>query len=786
MVRKRGALVLLISLMLAVGLMACGNGGGGGGGEDVPAVPTLQSINSVHHEDLATDGDWFIWTGMREGILLYDGSGVRDLTRDMEGLEAKELAFDGRYLAVRATDTTKAYGDTTDVGHVGIYFYDTEDSSPPLQTIDLTAEEIRRFYDMAAGDGVVVYVAEPYVGIYELYAFDMATGTGPVKISGDHYISTNSHATVSGGVVVFEDTDTDEIIAADVSDLAAFSAATDLSMIGDPGFDPKIDGDVVVWEYSGDIYAYDLGSEFGPVNLTVAFPNSSNDPDLSSGMVAFESYDGGDDEIFIADVNDLANFDTAMGGDDITQLTDNDYDDGYVQIAGDYVAWVCDDDDDEICVGDLGAEDFEASILQVSEGFYNSFEYHDYNEKLYDQYFVLDGDGNVTWTEFDEEGDTSEWYEIAFQYNIADGTYNDTSDLGYYVRIRQTEAVDGQVVAIVRDAFQHLFVKKAGGGEPRVVTPDWMRVHQPDIDDGVAVWSGKPGMACGSGVFWEIYYQDLNKSLSPDSNFQVTFNGLRDKKPAVDGDNGIILWKDYDNYDYYYYFIGDPQFTGVHLLYSGGGSYNLDVDDGLVALRDSNDIYIWDISEPPGTMEEITGSVNVNRCPLVDNGVVAFKSSDTGYDIYYYNTLDAEPALKKATSADYYVDSSSPQIGLSDGYIVFSGYPGASTAGTDTVYLYSIGDPADSLTAIYQTDNTDYGINCTSIGDGLVAFIAKNDGTSEDDQELYTYRIGVDEEAVRVTEDGVVDNKPRVANDYVLWRHGGSSAGSHWVYAIQP
>jgi hypothetical protein len=315
----------------------------------------------------------------------------------------------------------------------------------------------------------------------------------------------------------------------------------------------------------------------------------------------------------------------------------------------------------------------------------------------------------------------------------------------------------------------------------------WMSVMQPDVDDGVVVWSGKPGTACGSGEFWEIYYHKLSQGFSESNNVQVTLNGVPDKKPRVDGDGGIIVWKDDENDDHYYYFIGDPLPQGVQRLYEGAND-SVCVADGLVALRDDNDIYIWDISQPASSMTEITGPVNVNRCPVVDNGVVAFKSSDTGYDIYYYDTLAAEPALMKATSEDYYVDSSSPQIGLSDGVILFYGYPGASTAGTDTVYLYNVGDPADSVTAIYQTENVDHNIRCTSIGDGVAAFSAYKDGTSDADRDIYTYRIGVDDEAVRVTEDGVEDCKVRAAGGYVLWRKGGTSggAGNKMIYAIQP
>jgi len=768
--------VLAVSLLLAVGLVACGGGGGGGGGSTNLA---LQSPYTVQNQDIMTDGQWIVWTGRQEGIVMVDSEGGRALANGLEGLQAHELAFDGQYLAVRAIDSTQAQFDSTQVGHIGIYYYDTSDSSPSLRTIALTDDVFEEFQDMAIGDGILAFDADCWIGTDDgLYVYDMNTRTGPVKVSEDVAVGTGAHAVVSGGLVAWDDGA--GIWVADVSSLSSYSAS-DLTELSTAGFDPKIDGTIVCWEDNTDVWCYDLTDDAtGAVNITGSLTNNAYDPDISGTTVVFERYDGLDYEIYVADVSDLSTFDGTLGTGDVQQLTNNTVADGDARVAGGYVAWVG-GSDDEVYATDLsaGLSTAIANIVQVSTGFAEDYSYHDESENWYDQYFVLDSQGNVFWTEFDEEGDTSEWYELAYMYNIADDVYVDTHEMGFYVRIKQAEIVDGKVVGIVREAFDRIYAKKAGGGEPKAISPAFTRIHEGnsvDLDSGIVTWAALPGFICDSELL-EIYYADLNSGDNPQV-VQVTYDDQDDRHPVVDATAGIILWEKNED-DIYYHWIGEESGVAHFLIDSSGG--NVRAGDGLVTVNYFGDILLWDTSMPAETMTDITGSVSLGSCPVVKDGVIAFLASDWR-SIYYYDTGEETPALRRVNETHWADNNHNFDIG--NGVIVFYGFPSTSSAGTDTVYVYNLGDDTDVLDAIYEAeDPSNENIHSVRADGSLVSFAANIYVDSYDeDNELFTYRVGAGS-ASRVTDDRTRDADVAVGGSYVVWSRGGATG---WVYAIQP
>ena len=791
--KGKAVFVLIVSLMLGVGMMACGDGGSS---SKLPnGVVTPLSVESWKVNDLDFDGKWAVWSAVdRERVAFYDGS-LEELTSLLpECMVVHELAYDGTYLVIRANDTKKSYGEE---GHSNLFVVDTTDSSPEAVWFD---DAPFGLWGVLVVDGKAVYWKNEYEDVNEnIYACDLTVaGLSPVTVS-TTTTQNYSQPGFDGRYVAWRTNDGGTNPGVYLADLA------DLASIPDPVrvwtnsgvSNLQVDGGIVAWVYGSVVYAYDIAGEVGPVEVSTGSTNGN--PFLDGGIMAWRASDTVNNQIYCADVSDLSSY---MASTDILQLTTDGTNKTYPVVAGDYIAWVGDTSgDEELFMTDLsgGLAAAQTGIREVSSGYYDrgSQNWFDGDYSMSNSEFFLDALGNLVWTEFtswdgeevvvgDYYGDP--WYETIFYYNYGDDDGSEVADLDEYRKVKDLGIVDGKAFWITRGAFERVWAEKVDKSvSPFAVSPVYQRGHQPSVGNGILAWSGKDGLTCvddDEGAF-DIFYADLEGDRTP---FNVTEggDGFKYKKPDVDGDNRFIVFKENENYEIYAYALGDP--AGSFLLLEDYSNNQPSIDNGIVTwMNDESwpaDILYADLKA------DVLETVPIGMgyyCPTVSGGVIAWM--DNNYEIYYYDVLAAEPDAVKVTSE---VNPNSPsQNGwnVSAGIIAFNA---ESEAGTEGIYAYAIGDPMDSVTLLWQAEDTDFNVCRPRIDQDLVAWIGEVelgdfDFTPSSDKELFLYDLSAGE-AIRVTDNMVYDSKPVVANGIVLWRQGGSEGdgGNTFVHAFRP
>jgi len=234
---------------------------------------------------------------------------------------------------------------------------------------------------------------------------------------------------------------------------------------------PKISGDNIVWFDGGDntLRLYDSNAqssiELGPGNYPV----------ISGSNVAWSASDGSDYEIFFYD------------GTSVTQLTDNNYNDGYyyptahstslpISICGSRVVWDAE-------VNDLDWEIFlyeGDSIRQITDN-----EYYEGDPKI--------SDSLITWVHFDGYDAEICIYD---GHSVRQLTNNDSDDY--------SPQVSGSRIVWCGhgDNSNEIFLYNHDANSITQLTDNDYRDYYPVIGGEAAAWTGYDGND------WEIFYYD--------------------------------------------------------------------------------------------------------------------------------------------------------------------------------------------------------------------------------------------------------------------------------------
>jgi beta propeller repeat protein len=321
---------------------------------------------------------------------------------------------------------------------------------------------------------------------------------------------------------------------------------------------------------------------------------------------------------------------------DITQLTNNSYDDYNPLISGNKVTW-------------YGYPNFNDSEIYFYDG-KKTVQVTDNN--TYDSPSDISG-SNVVWQGYDGNDDEIYLYNGTKTVQLTDNNLYD-----YSPRVDGNQVVWYAYPPDYSDSEIYLF----DGSKTIQLTDNNTYDYSPQISGKNVVWSGYDGND------EEIYLYDGTKTI------QLTDNNTYDSSPQISGNN--VVWSGYDGNDEEIYlydgtktiqltdnntYDSSPQISGNNVVWSGydGNDYEIYLYDGTKTIQ-------------------VTDNNFYESSPQIDGNRVVWSSYDGNDEEIYLYDGDVTKLTDNNTS-DY-----SPQI--SGDKVVWSGYDGSDSE----IYLYDI------------------------------------------------------------------------------------------------
>ncbi len=350
---------------------------------------------------------------------------------------------------------------------------------------------------------------------------------------------------------------------------------------------------------------------------------------VSGNNVVWRGFDGNDDEIFL------------YNGSTITKVTDNSISDYSPQISGDNVVWVASDGNDtEIFL-------YNGSTITTLT-----------DNSIYDKRPQISGN-NVVWIGSDGVDDQIFLYNGSTVTTLTDNCLWDSEPQisGNNVVYEAYGDYDSEIILY-------------NGSTATTLTDNRYGDYYPQVSGNNVVWHGYDGND------WEIFfYNGL-------STIQLTYNGYDDKFPQISGNNIVWHGYDYDGGDWEIFLYngstvttltdnsyGDyyPQVSGNNVVWHGyddGNNYQVFLYDGVSVTQLSNNNL----------------GVEPEPKPQIDGNNVVWHGTPDGAD---YEIFMASLEVDVAKPSDPTISSSSHKVGRwrSDNTIDLQVHPDA----TDTV-----------------------------------------------------------------------------------------------------
>jgi beta propeller repeat protein len=231
---------------------------------------------------------------------------------------------------------------------------------------------------------------------------------------------------------------------------------------------------------------------------------------------------------------------------------------------------------------------------------------------------------------------------------------------------------------------------------------------------------------------------------------QITFNGIEDAGPSIDGD--WIVWR--ARIDDSYEIVLQQISTGITNQITNNSAFDSDVhiNDGNVVWRGDqdgdSDIYLYKIDT--NTTTKISNNSTEDITPKVDGDYITWIGTEDGgdYDVYLYK-------ISTGITTQVTLNNDNERgIQISGDYITWR----SGESEDAEIYIYQISSSV--TTQITHNAIYEYGPQ-----------IFNNNVVWQGDSEIYLYQVDT-ASITQITQNTVWDSTPRVNEDYIVWSSG--------------